>query len=134
MCLRICNRSEKTEVSGAEIRGRLRALDLDPESFTPSSCLITVNLGSTDEDAEKMREAIAEISSTPGLFSPESKSATGITDQLPELRYELHLEECYHLATEEVPISEAVGRISLGIKSPCPPGCIVLDIGQLIEP
>jgi arginine/lysine/ornithine decarboxylase len=45
----------------------------------------------------------------------------------------LPLNECYNKEEEMIPFSEAVGRISLDIKSPCPPGCIVLDIGQRIK-
>jgi arginine/lysine/ornithine decarboxylase len=56
-----------------------------------------------------------------------------MNDELPDLQYSLPLNDCYNQDFEVLLITEAVGRISLDIKSPCPPGCIVLDIGQIIE-
>ena len=77
-------------------------------------------------------DAIAQLASDQSSFSEVNEIMLGTNDKLPDLLYELTLDECYNKDTEEVLINEAVGRISLEIKSPCPPGCIVLDIGQII--
>jgi arginine/lysine/ornithine decarboxylase len=94
--------------------------------------LLTIGLGSTDEDAQMVFDAVAQLASDQSSFSEVNKIMLGTNDKLPDLVYELTLDECYNKDTEEVSIKDAVGLISLEIKSPCPPGCIVLDIGQII--
>ena len=123
---------KNTEVSGRLIRDHLINKNIDPETYTPNSCLLTIGLGSTDEDAKMVFDAIAQLASDQSSFSEVNKIMLGTNDKLPDLLYELTLDECYDKDSEEVSINEAVGRISLEIKSPCPPGCIVLDIGQII--
>jgi len=134
LCVRIHNPENGTAVSGRRMRDTLREHGVDPEAFTATSCLITCNLGSADAATDKALECFKHMASTPAFYSPVDEIPAGITDALPQLHYVLSLDECYGgRAVEEVPMSAAVGRISADIKSPCPPGCIVLDIGQRIE-
>ncbi len=37
------------------------------------------------------------------------------------------------MRTEKILMKDATGRISADTKSPCPPGCIILDIGEEIQ-
>lgn len=61
LCIRICNSEENSEVSGREMRDRLRELNFDPEAFTLSSCLVTCNLGAADRDVEGLLDAFKTI-------------------------------------------------------------------------
>ena len=102
---------------------------MDPETFTDTSCLISYHIGTPDNFSDKILAAISQMHETPTDVRTVSH---GITDQLPDLEYEIPMRDCFVRDCEEIPIESAVGRISLSLESPCPPGCIVLDIGQRI--
>ena len=37
------------------------------------------------------------------------------------------------MLTEKIFMKNSIGRVSADTKSPCPPGCILLDIGEIIQ-
>jgi arginine/lysine/ornithine decarboxylase len=84
LCIRIFSSEHNTEITGPKLRACLREHGIDPEAFTASSCLITFNLGSEEQDAKRLINALKEIASskegTNPNYTPLAKKSVGITD------------------------------------------------------
>ena len=52
---------------------------------------------------------------------------------LPTPDYALSISEAFQKKRKVMKLVDAIGMVSGSIYSPCPPGCIVIDIGEEIQ-
>jgi len=92
--------------------------------------LISCHIGITDKDKNALYEACKTLPYLKeDMITPNSIPCLKF---LPKPIYGLKLEQSFNRDTERVPISQAVGRISLELVEPVPPGVVLLDIGEII--
>ena len=59
-------------------------------------------------------------------------SRTLCKPELPTPEYVLSINESFERKRRTVKLKDAIGQVSGSIYSPCPPGCVVIDIGEEI--
>lgn len=64
--------------------------------------------------------------------APYKFARTLCKPELPIPEYTLSINECFEKKRIRVRLKDAVGCVSGSIYSPCPPGCVVIDIGEEI--
>ena len=130
---KICFRIEGLE--GSLVRQQLKDIYLiDPENANAQMVLISFHIGTSSEIVDELFEAIKSIKNTSGDFPQilAHKSDLVKSTKLPIPEYRFSINEVFQKKWVPVQIKDSVGRVSASIQSPCPPGCIILDIGEII--
>ena len=127
-------------LSGHEVADILDTMRINVEKSTQKCIVITTHINISEEDVDQLIEAITLIAREHGC-EDESIMSPGVDDQnlnpiykkiLINRRYKVDIRDVLAAASEELPASECLGRISAEIRYKCPPGFPVLVYGEEI--
>ena len=65
--------------------------------------------------------------------APSRLAKTLCRPDLPTPEYALTLSEAFSKKRKTMKLKDSIGMVSGSIYSPCPPGCIVIDIGEEMQ-
>lgn len=117
-------------INGGTVREYLRNHNIDPEVFNSQSVLLSCHVGTHKDVYDIVPKAIKQLLNE---GAPATLAKTICSPELPTPEYALNISESFERRREKRKLRDAVGMVSGSIYSPCPPGCIVIDIGEEIQ-
>lgn len=108
-----------------------------PELATPTCVVLAISIGSTRQHAKELVAALQQLcrqqhsATSCSTLNSIAGSAAGIA---PAGKAQLSPREAFYAASEAVPASAAVGRVSAELLCPYPPGVPAAYPGEVITP
>lgn len=106
--------------------------DIEPEYANHKTVLLSNHIGTDEAVMHLIPSALEQLTKHVNM-DLNKKCITYASPKLPVPIYKMSCFEVFKCEYMEVKISEAVGMISAETLSPCPPGCIVIDLGEQIQ-
>lgn len=117
--------------NGGTVRDFLRdQYQIDPEVFNSQSVLLSCHIGTDEEAYARLPKAIKRLINE---GAPSRFAKTLCRPDLPTPDYAMTIDEAFTKKRKTMKLKDAIGMVSGSIYSPCPPGCIVVDIGEEIQ-
>lgn len=117
-------------INGGTVREHLRKHMVDPEVFNSQSVLLSCHIGTHSDVYDIVPKALKSLLRE---GAPATLATTLCRPDLPTPEYSMTISECFEKRRQRMKLRDAVGMVSGSIYSPCPPGCIVIDIGEEIQ-